>query len=402
MSFAQRRYYHETGAAILRVDEAYPGAIVEHRLVATGADNLFRAFIAFSDAGGQYAYGSAHEYEPLSEGTFTLYEPPAPDDPDTLQIYEFYDTVAVIDSYMVDTIWVYDTTYNYNLTQSQTHFFFEDTAMGILVDQHITAYYDTTAKFFAEYIFENTGGGTLSNLNVVLFYDGDVPDWGYRDDYPFSIDYLDAVAVRDGSEPGGVCSGFCALHPDTASQLGAWFEWVDTLAESDTTNMVSLLNDEPIWPVESEISPGDWSVYQIWNYGDLAPGEIDTLRIAFIAHDSTGFDSLAAEARGDSVVSAIEEPIASKPERLDITIAPNPFNSYCKITLPEIPGREASLEIFSLDGRIVNQFEIAGKSRNITWQARDDRGIQLPSGVYLVRYVVAGETRSTAKAILIK
>lgn len=402
MAFAQRRYYHETGTTILRVDETYPGALVEHRLVATGADNLFRAFIAFGDAYGQYAYGSAHEYPPLSEGTFTLYEPPSPDDPDTLQIYEFYDTVAVIDSYMVDTTWVYDTTYNYNLTESQTHFFFEDTAMGILVDQHITSYYDTTGKIFAEYIFENTGDATLSNLNVVMFYDGDVPDWGYRDDYPFSIDYLDAVAVRDGSESNGVCSGFCALHPDTVSQPGGWFEWVDTLATSDTMNMVSLLNDEPEWPADSEIIPGDWSVYQMWNYGDLAPGESDTLHIAFIAHDSTGFDSLAAEARGDSVISAIEEPIATRPERLKISIAPNPFNSSCKIMLPEMPKSEAKLRIYAMDGRIVRTYKLSGNSNEIVWDARSESGKTLSSGVYLVRYLVAGVTRSTAKAILIK
>lgn len=400
LCIAQRRYYHETGSAILRVDENFPGAFVEHRTVSTGADNLFRAFLAFGDASGKYAYGSAHQYPPLSEGTFTLAEPPSPLPPEALQIEEFFDTVEVIDSHTVDSIWVYDTTYVYNLTESRTRFFYEDTAFGISVEQFVTAYYDTISAFYVDFIFTNTGSSTLSDLKTVFFYEGDVPEGGYRDDYPFSVGYLDAAAVRDGSEANGICSGFCALHPDTMPQLGAWFNWVDTLAEPDTANIISLLENDPEWPVS--ISPGDWAVYAMWDFGDLHAGATDTLRIALIAQDSTGFDSLAAYVRGDSVQSAVEDYAISFPEHHNISIAPNPFNSACEILVPEIPAGDASLEIFSMDGRIVRSMELSKQSDRIFWNARDDKGGELASGVYLVRFSSKGETISTAKAILIK
>lgn len=401
LSFAQRRYYHETANSILRVDENYPGAFVEHRFIPTGADNLFRAFLVFGDESGAFAYGSAHEYPPLSAGTFVKRALIAPSTPDTFQIYEFYDTLMVLDSHYVDSHWVHDTSYTANLASSRTVFTYEDTLFGIRVEQSVTASFDTVPAFFVRFIFTNTRPTAISGLKTAFFYDGDVPDWGYRDDYPFSVSYLDAVAVRDGSVDNGVCSGFCALYPNGGPSRGAWFEWVDTTNSSDTASIIALLNDPPFWPT-SAITPGDWSVYAIWDFSDLPAGAVDSLRIAFIARDSTGFDSLAASARGDTVHASIEEFVEIRPEHIQILIAPNPFNSACEITFPRMPHAETSLEIFSMDGRTVRTFELSGMAEKTLWDARDESGNNLPSGIYFVRLNSKGETLSTAKAILIK
>jgi len=404
----QRRYYHETGTAILRVDETYPGAIVEHRFVETAADNLFRAFLALGDGSEKIAYGSAHEYAPLSEGTFTLYEPVDPADPDTFQIYEFYDTlVSSIDTIVYDTlsgeVTEADTTWLINLVQSETRLFFEDTDFGVLVEQHITAVYDTTGKIYADYIFENISSVTISDIKVVLFYDGDVPDWGYRDDSPFSVGYLNAIGIQDDSESDGVCSGFCAIRPDTLMQIGTWLEWVDTTHTSDTTNIRALLTDEPYWPPDSEtVTPGDWSVYGMWDYDDLAPGGIDTLRIAYIVSDSSSYDTLAASARGDSVISRIDEFYASQPARHSLYIAPNPFNATCRILLPEIPGADLDLRIFDITGKIVKSEKIGSGVREIRWDGRDESGNPMPSGVYLFRLSTEQKTVANARAIFLK
>ena len=401
LCFAQRRYYHENTTSILRVDENYPGAFVEHRFIPTGADNLFRAFLAFGDESGAFAYGSAHEYPPLSASTFVNRAEISPSTPDTFQIYEFYDTVMVIDSHYVDTHWVHDTSYIANLAESRTVFTYEDTLFGIRVEQTVTASYDTLPAFFVRFIFTNTRPTAINGLKTAFFYDGDVPDWGYRDDYPFDVGYLDAVAVRDGSEENGVCSGFCALHPNSGPSRGAWFEWVDTTNSSDTASIIALLNDPPFWPTGT-ITPGDWSVYAIWDFGNLPAGAVDSLRIALIVHDSTGFDSLAANVRGDTVHAFVDEFAEIRPEHIQISIAPNPFNSACEIASPRLPHAETSLEIFSMDGRTVRTFELTGSTKKTLWDARDESGNNLPSGIYLIRLSSKGETLSTAKAILIK
>ncbi|GEM_PF-2162917 len=420
--FAQQRYYHETGLAILRVDESYPGALVEHRYNYTGYDNLFRAFLAIGNEDGEIAYGSAHEYDPLYTGTFTIYEPHTGADlSDTFQVYEFFDTtytpiIAVDTTYdttFIDTTFTIDTNFTtdtigtdttFTLTKSESFIYYEDTTLGILVCQHVTAEMDSGADITVEFVLENTGDESLFNLRTLLFYDGDVPDSGYLNDYPNGIDYLDAVAVRDSLS--SVFSGFCGLLPDSGMMLGAWRNWVDSLAEPDMSQMDSLVYSTPGWPDSSEAdSAGDWSVFGLWLLPDIAPGESETIRVAFIVGQTADFESIAAEVRGDSIAPFVAE--SPRPEELWLTIAPNPFNSSCRISLVgsgafQSPAQEADIEIFDLSGRLVQRINLQKGSQNAIWDGKDVSGRELSSGIYLVRTVIEGQRAIGAKVILLR
>jgi len=392
---AQRRYYHETGQTILRVDEDYPGALVEHRYVPTGSDNLFRAFLAFGDDAGNIAYGSAHEFAPLAEGTFDIIE-----SIDSLDIIEYYDTlydttITTIDSVTADT--TIDTTYA--LTQSITNMAFEDTAFGIKIYQNITADFDTGCVIWAIYAIQNNGTEALSGLNAVLMYDGDVPDYSYSDDYPEGYDYLSAVGVRDGSSD--VCAGFCSLNPHEGMTIGAWRDWFGTATTTD--NITTLVNTPPGWPADSEIVADDWSVFGLWGLGDLAVGVTETLEIAFIVSDTSGYDSIAAEIRGDSLHPIVAE--SELPEVTAIRLYPNPFNAVCRIDISMIDADISSIEIFDISGRKVRDLEENISRRMVTevvWDGRDASGFELPSGVYFIRLKGSMGFQSFARVVLLR
>ena len=384
-AFGQRRYYHETGAAILRVDEQYPGAFAEHRYIATGADNLFRAFLAFGDSSGGCAYGSSHTYEPFFSGTFVL--------TDSLQIFEFYDTIIDTDStgVPVDTDSV--------MVRAETYMGYSDTVYGISIMQHVVSVMDTQAAIYAEFAITNERAAAIEGLRAIVFYDGDVPDGLYIDDYPLSFDYLEAVAVRDGES--NVSSGFCGLLPDSGMAVGAWLDWVDTLGPPDSSYMDSMVYGEPSWPADSMVTAGDWASYGLWLMPTIEPTGTETLAISFIvAGSAEDFEALAANVRGDSVVPWVAE--AELPVRPTIRLFPNPFNSSCRIELGNAPIEAVS--IYDISGRLVRELSPAYSDGGycVGWDGRDFRGIDLPSGVYLVAVAKRDGKRFGARAVLIR
>lgn len=69
-----------------------------------------------------------------------------------------------------------------------------------------------------------------------------------------------------------------------------------------------------------------------------------------------------------------------KPDRINIGISPNPFNSACRIALPEDVD---FVEIYDLSGKMVRN--ISCNSNFAIWNGADDEGKSLSSGIYLVR-----------------
>ncbi|MGC9315074.1 MAG: FlgD immunoglobulin-like domain containing protein [bacterium] len=69
-----------------------------------------------------------------------------------------------------------------------------------------------------------------------------------------------------------------------------------------------------------------------------------------------------------------------KPDRANISISPNPFNSACRIDLPE---NVEFIEVYDISGKIVRTLNC--NSRRVVWDGADSDGISLPSGIYFVR-----------------
>ncbi len=94
-----------------------------------------------------------------------------------------------------------------------------------------------------------------------------------------------------------------------------------------------------------------------------------------------------------------EKPPPTLPQRLDLTVFPNPFFDFCAITYTMPQTAQAILTIYDCSGRIVARLVSAKKSRGahtIYWD-----GAASAPGIYFVKMKV-GESRKMQKILLIK
>ena len=74
-------------------------------------------------------------------------------------------------------------------------------------------------------------------------------------------------------------------------------------------------------------------------------------------------------------------------------VFPNPFNPTARIAFTLPFQAEVRIRIFDARGRLVcsfnRRYDAAGEYW-FTWDARDERGVPLPSGVYLIQLEVVG------------
>jgi hypothetical protein len=83
---------------------------------------------------------------------------------------------------------------------------------------------------------------------------------------------------------------------------------------------------------------------------------------------------------------------------------PNPFNPQTRISFTVRQDHWVSLKIYNQQGQwvrtLVNEKKLAGEY-TISWDGKDDRGFQLPSGIYIYQLNVEGFV-SAKKAVLLK
>ncbi|UCC80391.1 MAG: T9SS type A sorting domain-containing protein [Candidatus Zixiibacteriota bacterium] len=81
--------------------------------------------------------------------------------------------------------------------------------------------------------------------------------------------------------------------------------------------------------------------------------------------------------------TAITEHENQKPTNIYLYAYPNPFNSRTLITYKEIEG--GNIGIYNITGRLIKTLTVSGKEGGIVWDATDDRGIEVSSGVYFIK-----------------
>ena len=83
---------------------------------------------------------------------------------------------------------------------------------------------------------------------------------------------------------------------------------------------------------------------------------------------------------------------------------PNPFNTETTIYFGDLPlNNSARLEVYNLKGQLVSKFSLDNnEAERISWNALDNSGKVLPSGIYVFRLNVNGKVYSVGKATLIK
>ena len=105
--------------------------------------------------------------------------------------------------------------------------------------------------------------------------------------------------------------------------------------------------------------------------------------------------------RGD-LQTKISDGTVNLPESyLSVTNYPNPFNSTTIITLNYSEGGEVSIRIYNITGRLIRELEEISKEGGeikAAWDAKDNSGKEVSSGVYFAR--VKSDNYSSAIKLL--
>jgi hypothetical protein len=104
-----------------------------------------------------------------------------------------------------------------------------------------------------------------------------------------------------------------------------------------------------------------------------------------------------------SLTDADDTTIDGAPNRLTVTMHPNPFRGETTFRLALRRDQEAHLLIYDLAGRRVRELvqpALRSGWHVVAWDGRDERGKALPAGAYVYR-AVAGSQVATGKLVLL-
>jgi hypothetical protein len=180
------------------------------------------------------------------------------------------------------------------------------------------------------------------------------------------------------------------------------------IQEGDEDNPVVYwldLQAEPLDPQAQfgwKTSTEHWNDDGVWGWGnEQHPGPWEEL-IYPLGHPLEGLSIDLAFALFEDPLSPVPDDVPLKTGLLGNT--PNPFNPSTVIhyVMPA-EGADARLDIFDARGRLmrtlVNGF-VGGGPRSIEWNGRDNRGQDVPSGVYFYRLVLADGVESMKMLLL--
>lgn len=185
------------------------------------------------------------------------------------------------------------------------------------------------------------------------------------------------------------------------------------ISSQNTTTLETFIQDQGItFPVLQDYI-GDIDNYQdIYGLytlmGGTSPYPRDFLidregiiRYAATEYDPNGMINLLENLLDEPFLGVNNVPLPSSPK---LAVYPNPFNPTTIIQFDLPASTVVRLTIYDLQGReilrLVNQQMEAGYHQ-IQWHSRDQKGRELPSGIYIARLVTPDYTKSI-KIVLLK
>ncbi len=278
---------------------------------------------------------------------------------------------------------------------------FVDPGHRIRVDQKTLAWdADGVNKFvILRFVLHNISGAEISGIYPGFYLDYDIHKdgttwydhalwdsagvWGYMWDaasppaYPAYVGLANLTVEGRGS-----------VVQNRTYRYASGMGWADTVKYNFLSGVFSAYSGD---------SGDDWSLIASFGPLTIAPGEADTVGFVVLVGDNSAvFDTVlfAARAMVDQVLR-VEDDKNSAPENLFIRVAPNPFNSACRIEAPA----GSRVRIFDIRGNEVASFEIPGDKgeKSVVWQPKPD----CPAGIYIATASL-GNSRKSARILFIK
>ncbi len=169
--------------------------------------------------------------------------------------------------------------------------------------------------------------------------------------------------------PGGSCGapGLLGRHARLEIDTGTGFHALDPLGASATGP-----------------SPGHRYWYRV--QGHNAP-----VRVRWVQPTNSNnygkFSLLIEEANPNDVQETLGPGARPLAKRIPVTNSPDPFNPSTRIDYELQEPAAVTVRIYDIRGRLVRDLENAARSRGahtLQWDGRNDRGVAVPSGVYVV------------------
>ncbi len=203
-------------------------------------------------------------------------------------------------------------------------------------------------------------------------------------------------------EVGGTVAADIELIGNTITTTGADGITVQT---SDSSSALVMLTGNDVSAVANDfvLVQDSSSTFQLAGFA----GGDSTAVAAFIQDNNVGTPSVAVS----GTISADPTTSVDEPKPTVVPTAfrlaqnyPNPFNPTTTIRFALPRASDVSLEIFGITGQRVRSLadtKFQAGEYEIVWDARDDSGRALPSGLYVTR-IQAGDFTSHRKMLLVK
>ncbi|MBI5059054.1 FG-GAP repeat protein [candidate division KSB1 bacterium] len=161
------------------------------------------------------------------------------------------------------------------------------------------------------------------------------------------------------------------------------------------------VNPEPVFTIEGSWPDGLINIYTAVSLGDVNGDGIDDIAIgAWDDFAYVGWRGRSVIIAGDdSLIASADDPRPEIPQKLEVNVYPNPFNSEARIKMRCPPSaRVTTLSVFNVLGQVVRKEVLPPFSGEYIYQFHAN---DLPSGVYLA-HVQSGDLQVTEKLMLLK
>jgi hypothetical protein len=244
----------------------------------------------------------------------------------------------------------------------------------------------------------NSGNGSLSILGVPP---------SYNPDSTYNI----TITIED---PGQERWGFEVTTLDSVDCQAGVFIVTDT----DSTQLSDNTGCNPDYMKHTDLGThaGVLDGPVSWRFDWQAPGSgtgiVTFYASGVAANDGSGSNGdyvYCASVTSDEIIVGVDEEVSHLPviARLNSSV-PNPFNRTTSIFYNLPVDAYVTLDVYDIIGervgRLVEEYQESGY-RSVVWEGRDNRGTQVPKGVYFIRLMTQsdfGRFTSTRKLVVMR